>query len=130
MSNLQNPTEKKLTPKQIKAIPVILSASSISEGCLKAGISRDTFYVWWQIPAFKDEFTRQRTEAIDEALHILKASLTEAVSTLQGLLKAQGLPGEGTRLKAAIAIVESALRSIEIENLEVRISELERSLRR
>lgn len=126
---MQNLTEKKLTAKQNKAIPIILQASSISEGCLKAGISRDTFYVWWQVPAFKDEFIRQRTVAIDEALHSLKASLNEAVDTLKGLLYADGAKGEGTRLKASLAIVENVLKSIEIENLEGRIEELERSLK-
>ena len=128
---LQNPTEEKLTlsAKQKKAIPIILQASSISGGCLKAGISRDTFYVWLQIPTFKDEFIRQRTVVIDEALHSLKASLNEAVDTLKGLLYADGAKGEGTRLKASIAIMENVLKAIELDDLEKRNEELERSLK-
>src|SRR3989338_9710460 len=118
-------TEKKegLTNLQQKAIPIILSSRTITEGVKKAGVKRETFYLWLKNPEFKAEFIRQRQEIIDLALHELKTSASEAVTVLRELLKAEG---EGVRLRTAQAILENVLKSIEIENLEKRIEELER----
>ena len=118
-------TEKKegLTILQRKAIPIILTSKTISEGVKKAGIKRETFYQWIRDPEFKAEFAGQRQEIIDLALHELKTSASEAVTVLRELLKAEG---EGVRLRTAQAILENVLKSIEIENLEKRIEELER----
>lgn len=126
----QNLTEKKLTSKQRKAIPIILSAPSISEGCRKAGVSREAFYGWQRNPVFREEWTRQQNEAIDGAIHTLKASLTDAVTTLTALLKADGSMGEGTRLKASLAILESVFKVKELEEIEVRLAILEKELKK
>lgn len=116
-----------LTKNQLKAIPLILEAKSITEGVKKAGISKTTFYEWLKTPEFKAEFVRQRQELIDLALHELKTSASEAVSVLRELLKAEG---EGIRLRTAQAILENVLKSIELENIEKRIEELERNLKK
>lgn len=116
-----------LTEKQKKAIPLILEAPSISEGCRKAGISRVCFYEWLKDPVFKAAFARQRQELVDLALHELKTSASEAVGVLRGLLKAEG---ESIRLRTAQAILENVLKSIELENIEKRVEELERKLKK
>lgn len=119
--------EQNLTRNQSKAIPLILEAKSITEGVKKAGISKTTFYAWLKSPEFKAEFVRQRQELVDLALHELKTSLSEAVTVLRELLKAEG---EGVRLRTAQAIIENVLKSIELENIEQRLEVLERSLKR
>ncbi len=120
-------TGQNLTRNQLKAIPLILEARSITEGVKKAGISKSTFYEWLKAPEFKTEFVRQRQELVGLALHELKTSTSEAVSVLRGLLKAEG---ESVRLRTAQAILENVLKSIEIENLEKRVEELERSIKK
>lgn len=119
--------EQNLTRNQSKAISLILEARSITEGVKKAGISKTTFYAWLKNPEFKAEFVRQRQELVDLALHELKTSLSEAVTVLRELLKAEG---EGVRLRTAQAILENVLKSIELENIEQRLEVLERSLKR
>lgn len=118
---------QELTPKQKKMIAIILEAPSISEGCKRAKVSRQWFYISMQDSTFKAEFVRQRQELVDLALHELKTSTSEAVSVLRELLRAEG---ESVRLRTAQAILENVLKSIEIENLEKRVEELERSLKR
>lgn len=113
----------------MKATPIILSAASIAEGCRKAGISREAFYGWQKNPVFMEEWTRQQNEAIEGAIHTLKASLTDAVTTLTALLKADGSMGEGTRLKASLAILESVFKVREMENIEARLDALEGRLK-
>ena len=112
-----------LTTLQLKAIPIILASKNITEGVKKAGIKRETYYQWIREPEFKAEFTRQRREVIDLALHDLKTSASEAVSVLRGLLKAEG---ESVRFRAAQAILDNVIKSIEIENIEKRLDVLER----
>lgn len=119
--------EQNLTGNQSKAISQILEAKSITEGVKKAGISKTTFYAWLKNPVFKAEFVRQRQGLVDLALHELKTSLSEAVTVLRELLKAEG---EGVRLRTAQAILENVLKSIELENIEQRLEVLERSLKR
>ncbi len=120
-----NETGQNLTKNQLKAIPLILEAKSITEGVKKAGISKTTFYEWLKITEFKAEFTKQRQELIDLALHGLKTSTSEAVNVLRELLNASN---ESVRLRTAQTILENVLKSIEIENIENRIEELERKL--
>jgi hypothetical protein len=130
MTAVQNPTELKLSDKQRAALPLLLAAPSVAEGCRKAGISRDTFYVWYNTPAFHEEFKRQRAASVDEALGALKAALADAVETLRGLLRAKGRKGEPTRLRAAQTVIENVLKAVEMETLEERLAALERSVTR
>lgn len=120
-------TGHNLTKNQLKAIPIILEARTITEGVKKAGISKATFYEWLKNHEFKAEFVRQRQEIVDHALHELKTSTGDAVNVLKELLKANA---ENVRLRTAQAILDNVLKSIEIENLEKRLTELERSLKK
>ena len=115
--------EQNLTKKKLKAIALIIEAKNITAGVKKAGVSKTTFYEWLKDPEFKAEFVRQRQELIDLALNELKTSTSEAVNVLRELLKAEG---ESVRLRTAKTILENVLKSIEIENLEKRVEELER----
>lgn len=122
---MDDKNQQNLTPKQIKTIPLILQARTISEGCERAKISRDTFYLWLRDPAFKAEFERQQRAIIDEAFHNLKALTGEAVEALKGLLKAKS---EGVRQRTAIAIIENVAKSIEIGTIESRLDAIERRI--
>lgn len=115
-----------LSNKQLRAIPIILSCKSIAEGCERIKISRESFYSWLRDPVFKAEFIKQRQEIIDLALHELKASTSEAVTVLRELLKAED---ESVRLRTAQSILGAVLKSIEIENLETRVSLLEEKIK-
>ncbi len=119
----ENKTAQNLTDKQLKAIPVILGAKSISAGIEKAKISRTTFYEWLKASDFKAEFVRQRGEIVDLALSELKTAAGEAVAVLRKLL---GAKQEGVRLRTALGMLEHISKFIQFEELEKRIIELER----
>jgi hypothetical protein len=120
-----NKTEQNLTEKQSKAIISILEAKSISEGVKKVGISRTTFYEWFKNPVFKTEFARQRNEIIEIALDEMRAATGEAVKVLKGLL---GSKNEGIRFRASEAILTHVQKFKELEEIEKRLSEIERTL--
>ena len=122
-NNEQNRTE--LSSKQIKTITAVVQASSISKGVKQAGVSRTQFYQWTQDPIFMAELNRQRNRIINLALDELKASVGQATEALRELLKSQN---EAIRLKVAESIIEKTLKAVETENIEERLSRLEREI--
>jgi hypothetical protein len=124
---MANETELNLTKNQLKALPVILGAKTITAGVQKAGISKTTFYEWIKTPEFKAEFVRQRKDLIDLALHELKAATSEAVAVLRGLLNSKQ---ENIRLRTALGMLDHISKFIQLEELEQRIIELEKAAKK
>lgn len=123
--NQQNTQKTKLTARQLKAIPIIVTSPTYSEACKKAKLNRTTFYEWLKMPEFKAELDRQRDEIAAEAFGILSQGLTKAVETLVNLLD-----NKDDRLKrlAAKDIIDFIIRHKENEDLDERLTEVEKSL--
>ena len=119
--------QQNLTDRQLKAIPLLLSGRTISEGCRKANISRECFYEWMKDENFKAEFQRQRMAIMDDFFHSLKLCGSEAVEVLKDLLKAKN---EGVRLRTAVAVIENISKAIEREEILRRIEEIERRFKK
>lgn len=121
----QNTKKTKLTDRQLKAIPIIVTSPTYSEACKKAKLNRTTFYEWLKIPEFKAELDRQRDEVAAEAFGILSQGLTKAVETLVGLLD-----NKDDRLKrlAAKDVIDFMIRHKEIEDLDERLTAIEQRL--
>ena len=115
----------KLTARQLKAIPHIVSNPTYTEGCKKAKVNKTTFYKWLKVPEFKAELDRQRDEIAAEAFGVLSQSLTKAVETLVGLLDVKD-----DRLKrlAAKDIIDFIVRHKENEDFDKRLTAIEQRL--
>jgi len=116
-----------LTERQLKAIPHLVVSSTYEKGCRKARISRNTYYEWMKDPVFKAELHRQRDTVIEEALETLKCSMTNAVKVLVELLDAT----ENEYLKRNVAkdIIGYVIKAKELEDLDQRITEIEKLIR-
>jgi len=123
--NQQNKEKSELTDRQLKAIPVIVSSTTYTEGCKKAKLNRTTFYEWLKRPEFKAELDRQRQQVVSEAFGVLSQSLTKAVETLTGLLDTKD-----QRLKrlACKDIIDFIIRHKENEDLDKRLTAIEQRL--
>jgi hypothetical protein len=122
----QNPSESvKLTARQRRAIPLVLSARNIEEGCRTAKITTQTWYTWLREEGFKAEVDRQREVVISEALDRLKAAVNEAVERLTALM---GAEEKNIRLRACERVLEYFLKTKEIEEIEQRVCELEKAI--
>ena len=119
------PEKKKLTTKQVKAIPILLSAKSYEQGCKKAKISKTTFYTWMQDEDFAEEFDRQRSEIVEAAFGMIAANIEKAVSTLVGLLDTKD---ERVKRLTANDIIGHFLKHKELKDLEERIERIEELL--
>ena len=115
----------KLTDRQLKAIPHIVSNPTYDEGCKKARINRTTLYKWLKEPKFKAELDRQRNEVAAEAFGVLSQSLTKAVETLVDLLD-----NKDNRLKRLTAkdVINFIIRHKENEDLDKRMAAIEQRL--
>jgi hypothetical protein len=123
--NTTSDNKSKLSRRQLKAIPFIVSSSTYTEGCQKAQINKTTLYKWLKQPEFKAELDRQRDEITSEAFNTLTNNLTKAVETLTSLLDNQD-----DRLKRLTAkdIIDFIIRHKENEDLDRRLTEVEKCL--
>ena len=123
--NTTSDNKSKLSRRQLKAIPFIVSSSTYTEGCQKAQINKTTLYKWLKQPEFKAELDRQRDEITAEAFNTLTQSLTKAVEALTGLLDNQD-----DRLKRLTSkdIIDFIIRHKENEDLDKRLTEIEKCL--
>ena len=119
------PEQAKLTTKQTKAIPILLSAKSYEEGCKKARVSKTTFYAWMQDEDFAAEFNKQRNEIVEAAFGMIAQNIEKAVTTLVGLLDSKD---ERIKRLTAKDMIGHYLKHKEIEELEDRIERIEERL--
>ena len=123
-SMCQNSSESvKLTARQRRAMPLVLSARNIEEGCRAAGITTQTWYTWLRGEGFKDEVSWQRETIISEALDRLKAAVNEAVEGLTALMRVKE---KNIRLRACERVLDSFLKTKELDEIETRLSTIER----
>ena len=125
MGRAKTQKKSKLTARQLKAIPHIVSRPMYTEGCKKAKINKTTLYKWLKEAEFKAELDRQRDAVSAEAFGILSQSLTKAVETLVGLLD-----NKDDRLKRLTAkdVIDFIIRHKENEDLDRWLTEVEKRL--
>jgi len=114
-----------LSNRQLLAISQIVASTTLEEARKRAGVSKGTLYNWLRDDAFKAELKRQRDEVIKEALARLKSAITKAVEELIKLMDSN--KAELRRL-ASKDILEYALKSIELEDIEERLNKIEQAI--
>ena len=123
-----NKNEQKLTlsRKQMKAIPVIISARTITDGVKHAEISKTLFYEWMKDESFRNEFISRQNHIVETALKELKGLSSVAVEQLGALLRESD--SETIRFKAIALILEHTIKIKEMEDIINRIERLERRI--
>lgn len=114
----------KLTPKALAFIPLLAASTTTTEAIEKAGISEKTAYRWLKNPAFVDELRKARREVLKRATGKLTAEASSAVDVLAKIMNDPETPAS-TRTQAARIILDTAYNSIQADDLEQRIEQLE-----
>ena len=124
MTNLQEKTDgnKKLTERQRRCLPFLISCKNVTEGCRSAGITTECFYTWLEQPTFKAELNKFRHAAMSEGLQQLRDAVTQTSRKLIELLDSEV---EETRRKAACNILEFSLKIEEFQEIEGRLELIE-----
>jgi Transposase len=117
--------DTKLTDRQQRVIPYLLTSPSTEEACRRARINKTTVYEWLRNETFREELKRQRDAVVERALDSLKANITKATKTLVKHLDSKR---ENISIRAAEDIIEFTQKAVEHEELEKRIEALEARL--
>ncbi|MDH5377048.1 MAG: hypothetical protein OEX00_01850 [Gammaproteobacteria bacterium] len=94
----------KLTPKQLRALPLLASGMVAKEVALTVNVSQVQISNWKKNEEFMEELGRARKEVVRETETRLVGLAIEAVSALGDLMK--NARSESSKLRAAIYLIE------------------------
>jgi hypothetical protein len=116
-----------VTSKQEKAIIALLKEPTTREAAEAAGVSEVTLWRWLQNSEFRASYMEVRRVAVQRAIARTQAATSEAVETLREVMSDKSAKGS-ERISAAKAILDYAMKGIELEDHEQRLEELEAKL--
>lgn len=117
----------KFSRKMEQAIAALLTQRNVEEAARSAGIGSATLLRWQKLPEFQAAYREARRAAFGQAVARLQQGTSAAATTLLKTLIDAGTPAS-VKVRAAEAIFHHAAKAIEIEDIEARVSELERAV--
>ena len=112
--------------KKEEAIAALLSQRNVEEAARVAGIGTRTLLRWLKLPEFLSAYREARRAAFGKSIARLQQASSAAVSTLLKIMVDQNAPAS-TRVRAADSVLDHSAKAIEIEDIEARVSELDRA---
>ncbi len=112
--------------KKEEAIAALLSQRNVDEAARAAGIGTRTLMRWLQIPEFQTAYREARRDAFGQSIARLQHAASAAASVLLKVMLDPNAPA-ASRIRAADSVLDHAAKAIEIEDIEVRVSELEKA---
>ena len=120
---------EKLSRKKEQAISALITEPTIPAAAEQVGVNAVTLWRWLQLPNFKEEYRKARREAVSQAVAKLQRVSGEAVEALADVMNNKRAPAS-SRVQAARAVLELAIKAIEMEDLESRLAALEEDMER
>src|SRR3984885_14692995 len=112
--------------KQEDAIAALLTQRNVEEAARAAGVGVRTLLRWMKLPEFQNAYRQARREAFGQAIARLQQGTAAAATTLLKIMIDASTP-VSVRVRAADSIFNHAAKAIELEDIEARLSELERA---
>jgi transposase-like protein len=112
--------------KKEQAIVALLSQRTIEDAARTIGVGPNTLTRWLKLPEFQEEYRLARRQAVGQTTARLQQASGAAVTTLLKVMVDNDSPA-ASRVRAADTVLEYALRAMELEDIEARISRLERN---
>ena len=113
-----------ISRKQDTAIGALLSRPTISAAAESVGVGESTLRRWLKDGDFLTAYRAVRMEAVSQAMGHLQGACSVAVLALTDVAQDVNCPA-GARVSAARTVLELALKGVELEDLAVRVEELE-----
>lgn len=116
-----------LNQRQDNFLKALLETASVEEACRVAKINKNTGYKYLKDDVFMKEYRAIRRELMQQVTSRLQKSSEDAVKTLnEVMLDSKATPS--ARVQASKNILDTAYRSIEIDDTQERIEELEKAM--
>jgi len=112
--------------KKEEAIAALLIQRNLEEAAKAVGIATNTLLGWMKVPEFQKAYREARRAAVGQATARLQQATSAAATTLLKTMVDPATPAS-VRVRAAEAIFNHAAKAIEIEDIEARVTELERA---
>jgi len=119
-------SKKKLGRQKEAAIIALLSQRGIEEVARACNTPPRTLYRWLKEPEFDAAYRAARRTVYGQSIARLQQASTAATTTLLDIMNDPETSGS-TRVRAAESVLTHAAKSIELEDLQARISDLERA---
>ena len=117
---------RKFTRKQEEVIVALLSQRNVEEAARVAKVPPRTVYRWMKNPDFDREYRDAKRGAYSQAIARLHQMTSAAVSTLGKVMVDANTPAS-TKVRAADSILNHTIKAIENDEIEARLSNLERA---
>ena len=112
--------------KKEDAVVALLTQRTIGEAARAVNVSTKTLLRWQKEPEFDTAYREAKRAAFSQSMARLHQMASAAVTTLGKALVDPNTP-PATRVRAADGILDHTAKAIELEDLEARLAELERS---
>jgi hypothetical protein len=113
---------EKLSRKKSSAIVALFTEPTITQAAEKVGVDESTLRRWLKEDSFKKEFRTARRDVVETAVGRLQQSTSKAVETLERNLNCGQF---GSEIRAALGILENAVKAVELIDLAERLEQLE-----
>ncbi len=114
----------KFTRKKEAAIAALLTQRNVEDAARAVGIGTQTLLRWLKIPEFVKEYRNARREAVQQAVARMQQATGAAGTVVLKLMTDPNVPA-AVKLRAAECVFDRAIKGIELEDIEARLSELE-----
>jgi hypothetical protein len=112
--------------KKEEAIAALLTQRNVEEAARAAGVGTRTLLRWLQVPEFQSAYRQARRETFSQSVARLQQASNAAVSTLLKIMVDPNVPAS-SRVRAADSVLEHSAKAMELEDIEARLTELERA---
>jgi predicted DNA-binding transcriptional regulator AlpA len=116
----------KITRRQEATIAALLEMPTTAAAAKVAGISEPTLWRWLQQPEFQEQYRNAKRRVVEQAITSVQKATGEAVSTLREIMNDKEAP-TSSRVSAAKTILETAIKTVEIEGILTRLEALEQA---
>ena len=115
---------EKLSRKQEQTIAALLTCDSITAAAAGCGVAEATVHRWLKQDGFQAAYREARRAVVQHAITQVQSATGEAVETLRSVMQDPEAPASA-KVSAARTILETAVKAVELEDLEARIAALE-----
>ena len=115
---------EKLSRKQDTFISVLLTTPTLADAAHTVGIGEVTAWRWLKEPTVQQAYRDTRRAVVTQAIAQVQRATGEAVETLRAVMQDPEAPASA-KVSAARTILETAVKAVELEDLEERIAYLE-----
>ncbi len=112
--------------KKEEAIVALLTNRTIEDAATAINVAPSTLLRWMKEPEFSTAYRDARRAAFSQSIARLQQATGAAVTTLLKVMVDPSTP-PSTKVRAADSVLDHSAKAIEIEDIEARVTELERA---